>query len=264
MRCTGKLHAPLVLRPKPWPSLVADGASERSLQTRPATRWRAPHPCAQRSLTPLAPPALRPQHKDAAGWEELGGLEGVASGLHTSLSSGVAATEVGPQGLEARRAAFGANRFKAIPPKSFLSLWFGNLRDPTLIMVRPPGGEAIERCGGWLRGGSAASSTAGAAGACGAPPSSWCVGCQGGAGSRQRSKGGWRLRGDRAHRAARRAAWKLSGREGMALTAAAGQHCAVMPAPAPPPPPVADPSRVAPPVRHPRPTGTLAALTAKH
>ncbi|EFN57544.1 hypothetical protein CHLNCDRAFT_6358, partial [Chlorella variabilis] len=34
-----------------------------------------------------------------------------------------------------RRAAFGANKFKAIPPKSFFRLWFGNLKDPTLIML---------------------------------------------------------------------------------------------------------------------------------
>lgn len=33
------------------------------------------------------------------------------------------------------RAAFGANKFKAIPPKSFFRLWFGNLKDPTLIML---------------------------------------------------------------------------------------------------------------------------------
>lgn len=34
-----------------------------------------------------------------------------------------------------RRAAFGANKFKAIPPKNFFKLWFGNLQDPTLIML---------------------------------------------------------------------------------------------------------------------------------
>lgn len=33
------------------------------------------------------------------------------------------------------RASFGANKFKAIPPKNFFKLWFGNLKDPTLIML---------------------------------------------------------------------------------------------------------------------------------
>ncbi len=37
--------------------------------------------------------------------------------------------------LGPRSAAFGANKFKQIPPKSFFKLWFGNLRDPTLIML---------------------------------------------------------------------------------------------------------------------------------
>lgn len=42
-----------------------------------------------------------------------------------------------------RSAAFGANKFKAIPPKSFFKLWFGNLRDPTLIMLMAA---AMVRC----------------------------------------------------------------------------------------------------------------------
>ncbi len=54
----------------------------------------------------------------------------MGAALHTSLSDGLA-----PDTVEARRAAFGANKFKAIPPKSFFKLWFGNLKDPTLIML---------------------------------------------------------------------------------------------------------------------------------
>ena len=63
-------------------------------------------------------------------------MEGVASALASSLHDGVDATEAGtPTSLEARREAFGANRFKAIPAKSFFTLWFANLKDPIIIML---------------------------------------------------------------------------------------------------------------------------------
>ena len=96
-----------------------------------------------------APPAA--QEKDDSGFELLGGVEGLASALHSSLANGI---EGGEADLESRRAAFGANRFKQIPPKSFFGLWFEQLKDPTLIMlmcaaaVRRP----APRAGGLLLG----------------------------------------------------------------------------------------------------------------
>ncbi|PSC72089.1 P-type ATPase [Micractinium conductrix] len=74
------------------------------------------------------------EHKDNDGWTVLGGLEGVAAALRVSLHDGVD-TASAAAGLEARRAAFGANTFKAIPPKSFFKLWLSALKDPTLIML---------------------------------------------------------------------------------------------------------------------------------
>ena len=62
-------------------------------------------------------------------------MPGAAAALHTSLRDGVDEGEGGEAGLAARRAAFGANRFKAVPPKNFFKLWAGNLLDPTLIML---------------------------------------------------------------------------------------------------------------------------------
>lgn len=44
-------------------------------------------------------------------------------------------TAAAAAGPAAGRAAFGANKFKQVPPKSFFLLWFGNLKDPTLIML---------------------------------------------------------------------------------------------------------------------------------
>ncbi|EFN50910.1 hypothetical protein CHLNCDRAFT_59377 [Chlorella variabilis] len=75
------------------------------------------------------------EHKDNEGWAALGGLPGVAAALHVSLHDGVNPIATDGTDLEARRAAFGANIFKAIPPKSFFRLWFNNLKDPTLILL---------------------------------------------------------------------------------------------------------------------------------
>lgn len=75
------------------------------------------------------------QDKDTARLEELGGVRGLADALHTDLSDGLASAKTGGTSLEGRQAAFGPNRFKAIPLKSFLSLLVGNLKDPTLILL---------------------------------------------------------------------------------------------------------------------------------
>lgn len=102
----------------------------------PAPSWSAVVGSAQ--LTRLLVPCA-PQEKNDEEWQKLGGLQGVAAALHTSLHDGVDATaeaggKAGPS-LQQRRAAFGANRFKQIPPKSLFKLWVSNLKDPTLIML---------------------------------------------------------------------------------------------------------------------------------
>ena len=51
--------------------------------------------------------------------------------------------------LAARRAAYGCNQFKAIPPKNFFRLWFGNLKDPTLIRLMAAAMVRRAGCGVW-------------------------------------------------------------------------------------------------------------------
>ena len=67
--------------------------------------------------------------------EKRGGAEGLAAALHTDLRAGLPPDAKGERGLNARRAAFGANRFKEVRPRPFLRLLLGNLRDPTLILL---------------------------------------------------------------------------------------------------------------------------------
>ena len=87
----------------------------------------------------LPPPRRRrppsAQEKDGAGWERAGGLAGVAAALHTSLHDGIDADAAGPASIARRQQVYGANRFKEVPAKNFFALWFGNLQDPTLIML---------------------------------------------------------------------------------------------------------------------------------
>lgn len=67
--------------------------------------------------------------------KKLGGVQGVAESLHTNLEDGLSSGKTGSTSMEGRQIAFGANRFKAIPLKSFFSLLVGNLKDPTLILL---------------------------------------------------------------------------------------------------------------------------------
>lgn len=59
----------------------------------------------------------------------------MAAALHTSIHDGIDVQAVGTASVAGRQAAFGANRFKEVPPKNFLALWFGNLQDPTILML---------------------------------------------------------------------------------------------------------------------------------
>jgi magnesium-transporting ATPase (P-type) len=54
--------------------------------------------------------------------------------LATSLTNGVMETDPAG-GVDARRAAFGANAFKQAKSKSFFALFFENLKDPTLVLL---------------------------------------------------------------------------------------------------------------------------------
>ena len=75
------------------------------------------------------------QHKRAEDVEKRGGAEGLAAALHTDLRAGLPPDAKGERGLDARRAAFGANRFKEVKPRPFFRLLLDNLRDPTLILL---------------------------------------------------------------------------------------------------------------------------------
>ncbi|GAB4816684.1 hypothetical protein N2152v2_003730 [Parachlorella kessleri] len=75
------------------------------------------------------------EEKDAGGWEHCGGLQGMAAALHTSIHDGIDATAAGDTSVQHRQDVYGANRFKEVPAKSFLSLWFSQLSDATLIML---------------------------------------------------------------------------------------------------------------------------------
>ena len=68
--------------------------------------------------------------KDRHGWAELGGCERVGNALKTDLKEGLA-----PEHVERNRAAFGPNTFRELPPKSFFSILWEALKDPTLILL---------------------------------------------------------------------------------------------------------------------------------
>ena len=85
-----------------------------------------------------APPytaSLPAQKKQVEDVEKRGGAEGLAAALHTDLRAGLPPDAKGERGLNVRRAAYGANRFKEVRPRPFLRLLLGNLRDPTLILL---------------------------------------------------------------------------------------------------------------------------------
>ena len=65
---------------------------------------------------------------------QLGGLGGVAKALNCSLVKGLCPGR-DAQSLDARREAFGENSFRVAERKSFWSLVFENLQDPTLILL---------------------------------------------------------------------------------------------------------------------------------
>lgn len=68
--------------------------------------------------------------KDLGGVQELAGLikSDLHMGLDPALSSGLASVAM-------HKEYFGANTFKEVPPKSFLSLVMENIKDPIIILL---------------------------------------------------------------------------------------------------------------------------------
>ena len=64
--------------------------------------------------------------------EKLEGVESIAAQLETNLKEGLSGA---PQDLESRRSFYGANVLPHNPPKSFVSLCFDAIQDPTLIIL---------------------------------------------------------------------------------------------------------------------------------
>lgn len=75
------------------------------------------------------------QNKDREKLEALGGIQGLAKALSTSTSDGITLSPQGDLSLEHRQRIFGANAFKEVQQKAFLTLLLGNLKDPTLILL---------------------------------------------------------------------------------------------------------------------------------
>ena len=78
------------------------------------------------------------QDKDNALLSSLGGPSGLAARLCTPPDSGpalVPASVATTPSIDARRAAFGANKFKEVASKSFIRLFFESLKDPILVLL---------------------------------------------------------------------------------------------------------------------------------
>lgn len=75
------------------------------------------------------------QHKDSEGLEKVGGPEGLAKALNTSLDDGINPDAVDDTSVQRRAELFGANKFPQVPLKSFFVLLWGNLSDKILILL---------------------------------------------------------------------------------------------------------------------------------
>lgn len=75
------------------------------------------------------------QSKSKEELQALGGLKGLAESLRTSLTAGAESQSDATVTLDQRRQAYGANKFKDVPQKAFLALFWENLKDPTLVLL---------------------------------------------------------------------------------------------------------------------------------
>jgi len=66
---------------------------------------------------------------------EMGGVDGLAYALHTSLSSGLGKEDISPEGKNIRKMQFGKNVIEKNPPKGFLRLMWDALQDPMLVVL---------------------------------------------------------------------------------------------------------------------------------
>ena len=73
------------------------------------------------------------QNKDKAGLKQHGGCAGLAKALHSDTAEGL--NPDGHASISDRHAEFGANRFRELPQKSFWSMVFEALQDPTLLLL---------------------------------------------------------------------------------------------------------------------------------
>ncbi|KAL3147296.1 hypothetical protein ABBQ32_002784 [Trebouxia sp. C0010 RCD-2024] len=73
------------------------------------------------------------ESKDKAGLKQRGGCAGLAKALHSDTAEGL--NPDGHASISDRHAEFGANRFRELPQKSFWSMVFEALQDPTLLLL---------------------------------------------------------------------------------------------------------------------------------
>ena len=75
------------------------------------------------------------QNKNKQELQEFGGLSGLEEALKTSTSSGIDTQGAANLSANNRQKHFGANKFKDVPQKAFFTLFWENLKDPTLILL---------------------------------------------------------------------------------------------------------------------------------
>ena len=90
--------------------------------------------------------SLHLQNKDNDQLHKLGGVDGLAQLLVSSLEDGLQAGKYDSMSLDQRRDMFGANRFKELPPKAFWALVFENLQDSTLILLMAAAAVSLSDC----------------------------------------------------------------------------------------------------------------------
>ena len=67
--------------------------------------------------------------------KSLGGVSGLASALASDSHRGLDPNASGAGSIDAHKEAFGANKFKETPAKSFWVLMWENLQDPIIILL---------------------------------------------------------------------------------------------------------------------------------
>eukprot|EP00775_Hariotina_reticulata_P009045 gene9045-9216_t len=63
------------------------------------------------------------------------GMKGLAAVLGSDTKAGLESEGNGNSSVEAHRAAFGANKYRAVPPKSFFAILFEGFKDPVILLL---------------------------------------------------------------------------------------------------------------------------------